>query len=70
MTALPMRFTDREKAREAQAEYHMRRKVYLGMVNRGRMTPHEAERRMAIMQEIQRDYECLAALKENKEGQP
>jgi hypothetical protein len=62
-------FTAREKAREAQAEVQMRRKVYQ-RCSPGTIKPAEALRRIDVMKEIQRDYEALASRKEpEKEGQ-
>ena len=53
-------FTNREKAREAQAEVSMRRKLYTSLVSRGKLTAKEANKRIAIMTEIQEDYRTLA----------
>jgi hypothetical protein len=65
-----MTFTAREKAREAQAEVQMRRKVYTKMLANGTIKPAEALRRIDLMKEIQRDYEVLASQEETeKEGQ-
>ena len=65
-----MTFTAREKAREAQAEVAMRRRVYTVRLARGTITAAEALRRIDVMKEIQRDYEVLAENEEaEKEGQ-
>jgi hypothetical protein len=54
-------YTDREKWEAAKRELNMRRRVYPGLVDRGRMTKPEAEREIALMQDIADDYHHLMA---------
>jgi hypothetical protein len=49
-------FTDREKRQAAERELNMRRRVYPSWVDRGRMSKHEAERQIALMEDIAADY--------------
>jgi antibiotic biosynthesis monooxygenase (ABM) superfamily enzyme len=49
-------FTDSEKWQAAKRELELRRRVYPGRVNSGRMTQQEADRQIAIMAEIADDY--------------
>jgi len=52
-------FTNKEKADEARREVGYRQFVYSKRIADGRMKKAEAERRIAIMQEIQEDYTKL-----------
>jgi hypothetical protein len=54
------RFSNAEKQREAAREVVYRRKVYARMVTEGKMHQVEADRRIAIMEEIAEDYFTLA----------
>jgi hypothetical protein len=53
-------FTAAEKAAEAKAELRQRHRVYDRMVRNGRMTRAQADRKIAIMDAIRRDYEQQA----------
>ena len=59
-------FTDREKAKEAEREVGLRRRVYKGWVEIGRMTQKESDRRIAIMEAIAADYRERAESEEQK----
>jgi hypothetical protein len=56
------RFTDEEKKKAAEREATMRRRVYPGWVAVGRMTQAEADRQIALMDEIARDYRARSEL--------
>jgi hypothetical protein len=49
-------FTDRDKWQAAERELNMRRRVYPNWVASGRMSQQEAERQIALMNEIADDY--------------
>jgi hypothetical protein len=49
-------FTREQKLGEIIREIALRRAVYKGQVRNGRMTEHEAEKRIAIMVQIAKDY--------------
>jgi hypothetical protein len=49
-------FTREEKLSEIVREIALRRSVYKKWVADGRMKEHEAARRIAIMQQIAKDY--------------
>ena len=51
-----MTFSDEEKLREIAREIAMRRNVYPNWVQRGRITQQQADRHIAIMLEIAKDY--------------
>ena len=51
-----MTFSDEEKLREITREIAMRRNVYPNWVQRGRITQQQADRHIAIMLEIAKDY--------------
>jgi hypothetical protein len=50
------RYTDREKAAEAQRELSMRMIVYERQIQIGAISKAEAERRIDLMREIAQDY--------------
>ena len=56
VSAEPNRFTREEKLSEIVREIALRRSVYKRQIYDGRMTAIEAERRIAIMIEIAKDY--------------
>jgi hypothetical protein len=49
-------YTDREKWQAAKRETNLRRRVYPGLVERGRMTKQEADIQIALMDAIADDY--------------
>lgn len=51
-----MTFSREEKLKEIAREIEMRRSLYRKWVKDHRMRPEEAERRVAIMVEIAKDY--------------
>lgn len=53
-------FSDHEKRAEAVREVAMRKSVYRGMVRSGKIMQREADRAIAIMQEIADDYAARA----------
>ena len=53
-------FTNREKADCAEREIAMRRHIYTGWVQVGRMTHQRAEREIALMKAIHEDYTAKA----------
>jgi len=55
-------FTDLELARCAEREAKIRRRVYPNRVMTGRMNQTQAEREIAMMQQIARDYLAKAVL--------
>ena len=55
-----MRFTAEQKQREAEREVVMRRDVYRRRVEQRLMSPHEADHKIKIMQEIAADYAVQA----------
>jgi len=63
MTDAPT-FTAREKMQAAQREVGYRRFVYPKRVEAGKMTAAQAEREIAIMDEIARHFGALAAEEE------
>jgi hypothetical protein len=56
----PAQFSALEKHREAQREVELRKSVYERLIVMGVMSRSEAERKIAIMQEISDDYHALA----------
>ena len=62
-----MMFTAKQKADEARREVGYRQFVYSKKVGEGKMTKKDAERRIAIMQEISDDY-AVQAEKEEAAG--
>jgi hypothetical protein len=54
-------YTNKEKADEARREVGYREHVYERRVNDGKMSRQTADRRIAIMKEIQEEYEAAAA---------
>ncbi|BEV44373.1 hypothetical protein [Afipia carboxidovorans] len=56
------KFTDDEKAAEAERELRMRKQVYPRRVADGRMTQADADRKIAIMAEIAEDYKSKGRL--------
>jgi hypothetical protein len=62
-----MMFTAREKATEARREEGYRRRVYARLVGEGKMKGHDADQRIALMQEIAEDYAALAEAEEKKQ---
>jgi len=55
-----MTYTAKDKAQEAEREVGYRKFVYSRKVNDGTMKMHDAEQRIAIMQEIADDYARVA----------
>ena len=55
-----MNFTATEKLEAARREIKWRRKVFPNRVQTKRMTPHEADYQIKIMEAIAADYERLA----------
>jgi hypothetical protein len=53
-------FTAEEKYREAAREVKMRRRVFGARVSEGAMSQYDADRKIAIMDEIATDYAKLA----------
>lgn len=53
-------FTNEQKATEARRESHMRRRVYEKRVADGKMSPNDARRQIAIMEEIAAEYQARA----------
>ena len=49
-------YTNEEKVACLKRELTMRHRVYPGLVARGKMTDVEAQREIALMQEIMQDY--------------
>ena len=62
-----MTYTAKDKAQEAKREVGYRKFVYGRKVADGTMKAHDAEQRIAIMQEIADDY-ALAAEAEDAAG--
>ena len=56
-----MKFTAAELRDCAMREVVQRRRVYPGLVQRGRMSPKEMERQIAMMTQIAGDYAAQAA---------
>jgi len=54
------RFTPKEKMQEAQREVAMRRRVYPGRVESGKLDPQVAARQIEIMIEISEEYKAKA----------
>lgn len=57
-----VRFSDEEKRQCAEREAKMRRRVYPRWVADGRMKQEQADREIAIMDEIARDYRSKGEL--------
>jgi len=57
-------FSAAQKRREAEREISYRRQVYAKMVHDGRMTQEESDMRIAIMQDIARDYRVIGEQEE------
>ena len=57
-----MMFSDQEKISELTREVAMRRTVYPGQVAQGKLTPHAAQRRIEILQEIIAEYRARVQL--------
>lgn len=55
------RFTNAEKAQECRREVGQRRYVYRRRVQDGKMKQEHADRLIAIMEEMQSEYEAAAA---------
>lgn len=55
-------FTDEDKAKAAERELKMRKRVYPRWVQDGRMSQAEADRQIQIMDEIAGDYREAGAL--------
>jgi hypothetical protein len=55
-----MTFTAAEKAAEAKREVGQRKFVYVSIVARGKITQAAADKKIAIMEAIQADYEAQA----------
>jgi hypothetical protein len=54
-------FTDTQKLEAVRREIRWRRKVFPNRVATSRMTPHEADYQIKIMEAIAADYERVAA---------
>lgn len=54
-----MRFSNAEKAQECRRELGKRRHVYPRAVSEGKMKQDAADRLIALMEDIQADYEAL-----------
>lgn len=52
-------FTAKEKRECAERELKMRRRVYARWTEEAKMSPHRAEREIALMAEIVEDYRIL-----------
>lgn len=63
-------FTWRDKMREAQKEVGYRRFVYPKLVASGKMSQADADRRIAIMDEMAADYGRAAQKQERAESLP
>jgi ribosomal 50S subunit-associated protein YjgA (DUF615 family) len=59
-----MTFSATEKLREIKREIAMRRTTYPRWVAAKRLTQHDADRQIAILEAIMRDYE-IEAIREN-----
>jgi len=57
-----MMFTDEEKQKAAEREAKMRRRVYPRWVADNRMTKEQADREIALMDEIAADYRARCSL--------
>jgi hypothetical protein len=55
-----MNFTTTDKHREALRELAMRRRLYPRWIEKGTMTPKDAARQIAVMEQIAADYELAA----------
>jgi hypothetical protein len=55
------KFTPDVKLKETTKELGYRRRVYDRLVDRGKMSRADADRRMLIMEDIRDDYASLAA---------
>lgn len=60
----PPRFSAREKMQAAQREVGYRRWVYPKRVADGKMTQAQADREIALLDEMSRDYGQLAQIEE------
>ncbi len=56
------RFTDQEKREAAEREVKFRRRVYARRISEGKMKPEQAEREIAVMEEIAEDYRAKSEL--------
>lgn len=56
LSARMTKFTDEEKAEAAEREAAYRRRVYVRLVQAGRMSPISAKHQIAMMEEIASDY--------------
>ncbi len=65
--AAKMPFTSREKQKAATREVGYRQHVYPRRVSDGKMKQADADKQIAIMQEIADDYARLAEVEEAKE---
>ena len=63
-----MNATREQKIKELETELRFRRRVYPGLVRRGKMSIEEASRRTRVMQEILDDYQREGDLFAIKEG--
>ena len=57
-----MNFTDTQKLEAVRREIKWRRKVFPNRVHSRRMTPHEADYQIKIMEAIAADYEAMAEM--------
>ena len=62
-----LHFTARDKATEAKREVAARKHVYARLVGEGRLKGQDADRRIAIMEEIAAEYASQAEAEEQKE---
>jgi hypothetical protein len=54
------RFSNLEKHREAMREVEQRKRVYNRLIDEGKMRKQDADRKIAIMEEIADEYKELA----------
>jgi hypothetical protein len=59
-------FTAAELAREAQRELHLRQFRYSKQIDEGKLTPHDAERKISMMEAIQDHFQKLADKRESR----
>lgn len=59
-------FTAAELAKEAQREVQYRRFVYSRRIAEGKMTQHDAERKIAMMERIAEHYQTAAEIEESE----
>ena len=62
-----MPFSPKDKADEVRRELNLRRAVFVKLVANGSLSPKEAARRIAVMEEILADYRVLAEAEDAKE---